>query len=425
MKISQSKLKNGLKVLICSMPDVRSLATMLFVGTGSRYENDQNNGISHFLEHMVFKGTEKFSSSLKVASAIEGIGGRLNAWTDQDHTNYYTIVPFSEKEKGMEVVSQLVLHPLLRKEDLKMERGVILEEMNRRWDAPEDYVWELAIEQMWPNQPLGWPVIGQSQVIKKIDIDEFKQYRQKWYRPSNMVLVLAGNIKKSEGLNLANKYFAHFSSSKIEQNYLPATDNQAESQVKIYNRKTDQAHLVLGFKTFSRFDKNRYALNVLNTILGVGMSSRLFTNIREKRGLCYSVSSHLEFYSDAGGFFVHAGLNTQKLEEAILAIKAELVKFITKPVDKKELEQAKKLILGGLDLSADSSTALATIFGKQLLLHKEIETFEQIGTKIKKVTPKDIIDIAKQIFDFNKANLTIIAPLSDSYGDKFKKIIVD
>lgn len=420
MQIHQTKLKSGLKIIVVEMPDVRSVATMLFVRTGSRNETKEINGISHFLEHMVFKGTKKFPDQLAVARAIEGIGGQLNAWTDQDHTNFYTVVPSRFADRGMEVVSELVCRPLLREEDLIHERGVILEEMNRRADSPDDYVWELAIEQMWPNQPLGWPVIGQKDVIEKIKIEQFKQYREKWYRPENMVLTVAGRITEKEATELAKKYFDDLFHLPIQDKPVASKDEQVAAGANIVNKQTDQAHLILSVKTFDRFDHDRFALGVLNTILGAGMSSRLFMEIREKRGLCYSIHSAIEYYHDAGGFFIHSGLNSQKLESAVAAICDELNKLKKEKVKAHELDEAKQLIAGSLEMSADSSSSLAIMFGKQLLLDEKIMSIDEIIKKYQAVTAEDIQKVAQRVLRIEKANLTVIAPLDQKIENILK-----
>ncbi len=424
MKISKTKLDNGLRLVVVEMPDVRSVATMCFVRAGSRNETREINGISHFLEHMVFKATEKFKNQLEVARAIEGIGGQLNAWTDQDHTNYYNIVPSEYSKVGMEVVSELVLNPKLKKEDLERERGVIIEEMNRRWDAPEDYVWELAIEQIWPDQALGMPVIGQKEVIEKVTIDTFKEYRKKWYTSDNMVLVVAGKTTFDDSKKLTKKYFGNI--TKQDNKFSPETakDGQLDAMAKIFSRKTDQSHLVLGIKTFDRYNEDKYILNVLNTILGIGMSSRLFMEIREKRGLCYSIHSSTEHYSDTGGFFIHSGLNTKLLHEAIKAICEQLQKLKQKPIPDDELDEAKRLIAGSIEMSADSSSAQAIMFGKQALEYDKILSLDDLIKKHKAVSAKQIQDLAKKIFLPEKTNLTIIGPLSDKKSEEFKKLLV-
>lgn len=423
--LQKTTLKNGLRVLTYEMPSVRSIATIVLVKTGSRNEQPAENGLSHFLEHMAFKGTKKYPSQLAVSEAIEGIGGELNAWTSSDHTAYWNKVPKGRLSTSVDVVSEMLLHPLLKAQDLDRERGVIVEEIHRYQDIPQRYVEDLAIQLTFPDHPLGQFVIGKEENIRRFPAEEFRRYMQDWYKPRNMVAVVAGAAtheavvrefqERWEGL--PDRAFG-----KAER----FSSNQKEPSLHVYPKKTDQAHLMLVLRAFSYDDPRRYALALLNAVLGEGMSSRLFMRIREQKGLAYSIFSSTDHFEDTGTLYIHAGLNLGKLDDAIKAIVEELKILREQPIPARELTRVKEYLRGALSLSLDESDAMAGWFGKQELFENKTETPDEVIEKLMAVTEKQVRDVAQDIFVAANTNLAVIGPFEpQKVESKWKKSLME
>ena len=406
-------LQNGLRVVTVEKPESHSIASGVFVKAGSRNEEPKINGISHFLEHMVFKGTKKFPTQLAVSEAIEGVGGELNAWTDQDHTFYHNKVPQTQLARSLEVLSEMLLHPLLRQEDINREKGVIVEEINRKQDNPASHVWELITDTLWPHQPLGMPVLGTKETVTGFSSKDFRAYMGSWYEPKNMILVVAGKTTHEAVLKEAEKRFGALANRKVDK-IVGAQELQEEPRVMIHTKKTDQAHLIIGFHALSYADPDRYAFDVMNTVLGQGMSSRLFMRIREEKGLAYHIHSQDENYQDTGGLFIQAGLNLGKLQHAVEAIVEELRKLKEESVGKSELTRVKQFIRGTVEMSVDDTESMSVWFGKGELFEPEIKTPQEVIQLIEKVTPEDIQRVAGRVFQPQKAGLALIAPVKES-----------
>jgi predicted Zn-dependent peptidase len=423
--LHKTTLKNGLRVLTYEMPDVRSVSTIVFVKTGSRNESSKENGLSHFLEHMVFKGTKKYPSQAAVAEAIEGIGGELNAWTSYDHTAYWNKVPKERLSTSIDVVSEMILNPLLKPEDLERERGVIVEEIHRYQDIPQRYVEDLAMRLTFPDHPLGQFVIGTEENIRSFPTDEFKRYMQDWYKPKNMVAVVAGAADHGTVEKEFKERWDAFPDKPFGGVQL-FKSSQKEPALEVFQKKTDQAHLMLVFRAYSFEDPRRYTLALLNAILGEGMSSRLFMRIREQKGLAYSISSSVDHFEDTGVLYVHAGLNLGKLDDAIKAVVEELKILKERLVPGRELARVKEYLRGALSLSLDESEAMAGWFGKQELFENKTETPDEVIAKLSAVTEKQIQDVAKDIFVAKNANLAVIGPLkTEAVESKWKKSLME
>lgn len=405
----KSILDNGLRVVTVEKPDSHSIAAGVFIKAGSRNETKKENGISHFLEHMVFKGTRRFPTQLAVSEAIEGVGGQLNAWTDQDHTFYWNRVPTTRLIRSLTVLSELIQHPLLKEEDLEREKGVIVEEINRRNDDPATHVVELMIATLWPDQPLGFSPLGSKETVTTFTRKTFTDYLQRWYEPRNMVLVVAGKTTHGEVVSEAEKLFSSLKIMTIPA-IVPAKEVQNKPRQTIFPKKTDQAHLMIGFHALPHNHPDRYAFDVMNTILGGGMSSRLFMRIREEKGLAYHIASYDEYYDDTGGLFIQSGLNLGKLEHAVEAIVQELLLIKKEPVGKTELVRVKEHIKGTIDMSVDSTQAMATWFGKGVLFGDE-KTPQEVIKEIDKVTIADVQRVAQKIFTGKRASLALIGPV--------------
>lgn len=418
MSFKKTTLSNGVRIITMEMPQMRSVATTVYVKAGSRYESPKLNGISHFLEHMLFKGTKKYPEQAQIAMAIEGVGGQLNAWTDQDHTAFWNLLPAEFAKTGFEVLGEMIFHSLFEPSSIDRERGVILEEINRRYDDPASHVCEILVSLMWPDIPLGWPVIGNKENVLAIKRRDFIDYMGKFYQGNSIVVSVAGCIKHEEVVSSFEKLFVSAKPVEIVKAE-EAVVTQTEEKVSIYYKKTDQAHLAIGVRGISSSDPDRYALNLMNTILGQGMSSRLFSNIREEKGLAYNISSGVESYEDTGALVVHAGLNLGKITEAISEICNEFKKLVDEPVSEGELRRAKDFVKGLLNLSMDDTDTVSGWYGRQELLTKELLTPEEVIAKIEKLTSSDLQKVAKRVFTQKNLNLALIGPYENQ--DEIKK----
>jgi len=436
-------LSNGLKIIFVDTKSP-SLTTLLLVGAGSRYEDKDNNGVAHFFEHMAFKGSKKYPNSFVISSTIEGLGGIFNAFTGKDHTGYWIKSTPEHFETSLDVIADMIQNPLLVVDEIEREKGVISEEINMYEDTPARKVGELFEELLYRGNSLGFDIAGQKQGINKFTKQTFVKYINNLYHPENAVLVIAGGVEQSEKVlhrvsrligtpppnssgSLKNsKQMSspfHILSSLIEnkfgnwkrgekQTYVKIKESQVEPQTLIKYKKTEQAHFSLGFRTFSFSDRRKYILNILSAILGGGMSSRLFIQVRERRGLCYYISTGVESYSDCGNIVTQAGVTKDigKVKEAISAILNEHKKITQGDISKDELTRAKELMKGRLLLSLEDTANVANFFGNRLLLQGKTLTPGEIIKEIEKVTIKDIVDLSKEIFVKKHLNLAVIGP---------------
>lgn len=413
-------LKNGLKVITINLPHLESVTTLLAVGAGSRYENKNNNGISHFLEHMFFKGSKKYPSAEEISKIVDGMGAINNAWTDREATVYWIKSSAKKIETAVDILSSMAKESLLAEEEIEREKGVITEEIRMIKDDPARYIWSLYLKLHYGNHPLGWDVIGSESTIAGFERRDFVEYMSSLYSPKNMSLVFAGHLPK-DIFKLAQKYFQDLPGNP-EIKFAPVKPNeQKKAKINVFYKKTDQASLILGVESYNRHDKRRYVADLLSTILGEGMSSRLFLQVRERRGLAYYVRSFFEAYKDAGAFLVNAGLKIERLEEAIKVIKDELEKLTRELVSEKEMRKAKESIRGRLALRSESTNFLAEYFGVEYIMDKKIETFDEFLKNIDQVSAKDVQLVAQELFQRQKFNLQIIGPFKSS--KPFEKIL--
>lgn len=410
-------LKNGLQVMLINTKST-SLTTILLVGAGSRYENLKNNGIAHFFEHMAFKGSKKYPNSFVISSTVEGLGGIFNAFTSKDHTGYWIKSTAEHFPTVIDVISDMVLHPILASSEIEREKGVIVEEINMYEDTPQRRVGELFEGLLYKGNPLGFDIAGSKETVTKFDRSTFTDYIKNLYYPSNAVLVVAGGLgDKSKIKNIKsqiNSKFENWRSGKRDE-YTKIEENQTKPQMFVKYKKTEQAHFSLGFRAFSFNDPKKYPLTVLSAVLGGGMSSRLFIQVRERRGLCYYISSGSELYGDCGNFVTQAGVvnDKEKIKEAIKVILHEHKKIVKGEITQDELKRAKELIKGRLLLSLEDSSSVATFFGTKKLLQNQVETPEEVIKKIEKVDVDEITTLAKELFTKKALNLALIGPFKD------------
>lgn len=420
IKPELNKINNQLSVLTINMPAVKSATSLVLVGTGSRYEEKKLNGIAHFAEHMFFKGTEKRPEAVDISSTIDGIGGEFNAFTSKEYTGYYVKAASKHLDLSLEVISDMLLHSKFEQEEIDKERGVVGEELRMYLDQPMRYVSEIYEMLLYGDQPLGWDTVGTLESLANINRADFLNYIENYYKPHNMLLVISGDVTKETGEELAKKYFGELA-DKETKGYLPVKVVQTQPSLKIYHKDTEQAHLVLGVRGFPVGNPDHYKMSVLNAILGTSMSSRLFLEVREKRGLAYYVRSSVDEYLDAGSFNVSAGVEPSKIEEAIKVILEQLARLIKEDVPDTEFSKAKENIKGKLVLELEDSRDVAVMFGLQQLLEKKIRTIETIMEEVDKISKEDVKELAARIFQNESLNLAVIGPYKDE--DKFTKIL--
>ena len=413
-------LKNGLQVVFIDTKTFPTLTTLLLVGAGSRYENEMNNGVAHFFEHMAFKGSKKYSNSFVISSTVEGFGGVFNAFTSKDHTGYWIKATTEHFETMIDVIADMIQTPKLLTEEIEREKGVIIEEINMYEDMPQRKVGEIFETLLYKGSPLGFDITGTKETVQSFNRLTFTNYINSLYHPNNAVLVVAGGLQgptllEGRTLQIIEEKFGSWKSGE-KSSFVKIKETQTKPQMLIKYKKTEQAHFSLGFRTFSFNDNRKYAMNLLATILGGGMSSRLFIQVRERRGLCYYISSGGEFYHDCGSFITQAGVtnNLDKIKEAIKTIMDEHNKIKKCDIKKEELLKVKEMIKGRLMLSMEDSMNIASFFGTKKILQNKIETPEEIIKKIEAVTVNEIAELAKDIFTPERLNLAMIGPFKEN-----------
>lgn len=412
MKTQIHTLGNGLKVILVDTKAFPSITSLLLVGAGSRYENEKNNGIAHFFEHMAFKGSKKYPTSMILASTIEGFGGVFNAFTSKDHTGYWIKAPVAHFETVIDVISDMILYPLLAEDEINREKGVIVEEINMYEDTPYRKVGELYEALIYANDPLGYDIAGTKQTVNSFDRQTFVDYIDDLYHPNNSVLVIAGGFESGiDYLKIVEDKFKGWANGGVGKHGL-VVEKQSKPQIALKYKKTEQAHFCVGFRAYSRHDKRKYGLSVLSALLGGGMSSRLFYEVRERRGLCYYISTSRDLYEDTGNMVTQAGvtISLDKVQEALEVTLKEHKKVKDGAVTADELDRAKELIKGRMVLSLEDSATVAGMYGQSMLLDGEIKDVDAVIKEIEKVTLNDIVTIASDIFVDKGLNMAMIGP---------------
>ena len=424
MNYKLRRLKNGLRVLIVPMPSLESATVTVWVKTGSRFEEKKINGISHFLEHMVFKGSKKRPTAKAISEVVDSIGGEFNAATSKDWTNFYIKTRAGSLNTAFDVLSDMVVNPLLKSEEIEREKGTIVQEIAMYEDTPMMKIGDVFEELVFSGNPLSRAISGDEKSVRSIVRNDFVRYRNIHYHTDNMLVTVAGGVTEKEAVQLAEKYFDSLSPFKGESfKCREFQDQQVKPQLKIKTKKAEQAHLILGFTTEGRNYDGRFSQSVLSAIFGPGMSSRLFIEVRERRGLAYYVRPSFERYDEVGYFGTYAGVDLKKVAEAIKVILDQFYGFIDGkyPVKNAEIKKAKEFIKGHVALSLEDTNAVAGFFGEQELFLSKVLTPEEIFKKIDAVTISDVMAEAKKLFVAEKLNLAIIGPFKDS--EKFSKII--
>lgn len=416
----KTTLKNGLRIITIPEKETQAATVLVLVATGSKYETKDISGISHFLEHMLFKGTEKRKTPMEVAEVLDKIGGDYNAFTGEEYTGYYAKVDASHFDQALSWVSDIFLNSKLPAKEMEKERGVIIEEIKMYEDNPMRHIEQVWKELLYGDQPAGWDIAGTRETIKGMKRADILKYINSQYVAKNTVICVAGNIKEKIVIEKIKKQFARIQTSEFKHKP-KVVELQKEPGLKLSYRDIGQTHIALGVRAYNMFHSERFALQLLAVILGGMMSSRMFDQIREKLGAAYYVRTYYDSDTDTGYLSTFAGVDNAKLEKVIEAVLKEYKKITDKKVGADELQKAKDYIKGKTVLGLESSDALASFYGSQELLRKEILTPEQIFKEIDKVTAKDIQKIAKDIFTPEKLNLAVISKLKDE--KQFKKLL--
>ena len=413
-------LDNGLRLITSTMPHTRSVCISIFIGTGSRYESSSQAGISHFVEHLLFKGTEKRPTARAISEAVESVGGILNGGTDKELTVYWAKVPQHHFSLALDVLTDLLLHPRFDPEAIDRERQVIIEEINMSRDVPSQRASMLIDELVWPNHPLGRDIAGDRESVKAITRDGMLNYLKRQYQPDNTVVCIAGNVPHPEIVTAVNQMLGNWTGEQPKSGYT-AYEPRQDKRLKIEKRKTEQAHLCLALPGLPLLHPQRFTIDLLNAILGEGMSSRLFTEIRERLGLAYSIHSYVEHYLDSGAVTVCAGVEPKKLETAIRAILEQFQKLKT-PVAESELTKAKEFAKGRLILRLEDSRNVAGWLGGQEVLTKRILNPDQLISIIDAITTEELKEIAQKLIIGNELRLAVVGPVAKE--EPLEKLLV-
>lgn len=412
-------LKNGLRILLAPVVGAKTTTVLMMYGAGSKYETRAQNGLSHFVEHMLFKGTKKRPSALKISQDLDALGGEYNAFTSKEYTGYFTKVDSKKIESAMEILSDMLLNSRLSQADIDRERGVIIEEINMYHQNPMMYIEDVFEACLYGDSPAGWDIAGPKDNIRKFMRKDFLNYFQAQYGIESGVLCLAGNVD-SKVEKMAEKYFAG-----IEKNSFKDKEKTLEEQkspaVKIHYKEGAQVNLAIGVRAFDNFHPDKVALKILGVILGGSMSSRLFTEVREKRGLAYSVHTNCEFYTDTGYLVTYAGVPVEKKDEAIKVILAEYKKMSSRLVSDEELKRAKDMIKGRTIISFEESDNVANWYARQAVMKDKVVSPEEYFKRVNSVKAEDLRRVAREIFKNEKLNLAVIGPFKDN--KEFDKIL--
>ena len=400
---------NGLRIITRSMPHTQAVSITLYVGAGSRYETEDIAGISHFVEHMCFKGTRSRPTAKEISETIEGVGGILNAATDRELTFYWCKVPLPQFRIALDVLVDMILEPTFDPDEIEKERAVILEELAMTYDVPSYRADLLIDEVMWPEQPLGRDVGGTRDSVSSINRDMLIAYKDNHYVASNIVVSIAGNIEHDEVVDAVKLLFRGKLSVGHPTQMIKVQDTQTRTSMKLETRKSEQANICIGFKGVSATHHDRYPLDLLSAVLGDGMSSRLFLELREEQGLVYDVHTTSSHLKDCGSFITYAGVEPSKVYKAITLILEEF-QLIKNGVSQQELHKAKEFLKGRLTLRLEDSRAIASWAGAQELLQDRILDLGEVLGEVDKVTSEDIERVAKELLVAEKLSLAVVGP---------------
>ncbi len=394
-------------------PDAMAATVLVMVEAGSKYEQKEINGLSHFLEHMCFKGTTNRPTAMDIAGELDGLGAEYNAFTSHEFTGYFAKVEKFHISKAIDLVCDLFLNPVFDANEIEKEKGVIIEELNMYEDMPQRKIGDIFMHLLYGDQPAGWDVGGEKEIIRKLTKDDFIKYRSKHYLPGATTVVIAGSFDEAVALAQLEKLFGAMPDGPKEGK-ATVVEQQSKPEIFLKFKESDQTHLMLGFRAFSMFDERRFALEVLSDILGGGMSSRLFQKVREELGAAYYVRAGADLLTDHGFIAAGAGVEHSKLKVVIKAILDEFARLVREPVNAQELARAKSHLAGTFLLGLETSDALATYYGGQEVVKKPLMSPEELIAKINAVTAEQIQSVAKDLFKNESLNLAMIGPYKEA-----------
>jgi len=415
----KNKLSNGLELITIPMIGTKTITILVMFKTGSKHESRENNGISHFLEHMFFKGTKNRPNTLDISNELDGLGCEFNAFTSKEYTGYWIKVNAEKKEQAIDILSDMLINSKFEEEEINREKGVIIEEVNMYHENPKMYIEDLFEQCLYGDQPAGWEIIGPKENIRNFKREDFIKYFDTQYGIGSAVVCLAGNIDGNEE-KLIEKYFAGMKKDGFKEK-VKVNENQAEPKIMIHKKDVDQVVFSLGVRAYPSGHKDEKIAKVLAVILGGSMSSRMFTEVRERRGLAYYVRTQAEVFTDTGYLTTEAGVPKEKVKEAITVILAEYKKIAEEGVGAEELKKTKDLIRGRNIIALEASDDMASWYTRQFIVGEELKNPEEFFAEIDKITAEEIKNVAKDIFKNDKLNLAIIGNLEDE--NDFKGIV--
>lgn len=402
-------LPNGLRVVVTPIPTAQSAAVSLWVSVGSRDETPATNGLSHYIEHMLFKGTERRATAAQISEAIEGAGGGLNAFTTKEVTCYWNNLPYERVDTGLDVLADMLQHSVMDPAEVERERTVVQQELRRAKDSPGNWVTELISEATYGDQPIGWPIGGTLDTVGTMQRPDFFSHMGTYYHPKNAVLSVAGNVDPVRVIDVVARQFGDWTVHEAVERDVAKAERPGE-YIRIDEREIEQSNLSLAVLGIGRSDPDKYAVDIMNTALGRGMSSRLFTEVRERRGLAYSVGSGSSRYRDIGAVSVSAGVTREHQEEALQVIVSELQRIANEPMGDQELQRTKDYAAGSFRLGLETPMSFAQRFGGQLLQDGEIEPPDVTVQRLRAVTAADVQRVATRIFSNAKFSLAVVGP---------------
>jgi len=417
----RTDLNNGLRVVTKDMSERESASIGIWVGTGGRYEDDRIKGAAHFLEHMAFKGSGKYSCE-EVKEKIEGVGGSVNAFTSEEQTCYYAKIPAKHIEQTFDILTDIVFYPKLSAQDVTKESTVIVEEIKMYHDLPQYYVMEILDELVWPDHPLGKGLAGTAETVSRMSPEDLKSFHATHYNPANIVISAAGKVSHKKLASLAEKKFKKLATA-TRLSYLKADNSQSRPRLKFFHKETEQMHLAMGILSFESEHPDKYALNLLNIILGGNMSSRLFDEVREKRGLAYSIGSAVKYLKDTGMLLVRAGVDNTKLVQAMEVVLKELTKIKKTGVTQDEFKRARDFYLGQVLLGLEDSMDHMLWIGESTLSRDKIRTMPEIIKRVNKIKIEDLQRVAKMVLDTRRYNFAVVGPVKEDQERDLRQLL--
>jgi predicted Zn-dependent peptidase len=415
----RTTLPNGLRVLTATVPQAQSVSCFVMLAAGSRYETRESNGIAHFAEHMFFKGTERRPTAREIAGEVDSIGGEFNAFTSKEYTGYYVKCAAEHRDVALDVIVDMLRHSKFDAAEIEREKGVIIEEMNMYFDTPRDFIDGVYEELVYGDHPLGWDIIGRKETVQGATRETFLDYLGQWYKPSRMVVGVGG--RTGDGLLERIEELLGGMEDSPTESPLPAGASPNGSPVKVHTKASDQAHICMGVRSRPLADPDRYVLMVLSTVLGGGMSSRLFTEVRERRGLAYYVYATNHSYTDAGSLYSQAGVDIERIDEAVATVAGELKKIAAEAVPADELRKAKNFAKGRFVLQIESPHGLIMFGLRREVLEGKAAEPEEVLAGIEAVTAEDVQRVARELIADEALRLAVIGPFEDPA--RFEKLL--